>query len=153
MILALSCVSRGATFRYNETVSHLEHEAGRITSVVTDKGICEADAYVASIASYAPQLLRPLGLKSPIYPTKGYSVTIPIGGRDDAPHISITDEDHRIVYTRLGDQLRVAGTAEFDGYNTNLNENGEMQSSRSPEHSSQMQEISIIRLCGLAYAL
>ena len=120
--LALSCVSRGATFRYNETVSHLEHEAGRITSVVTDKGICEADAYVASIASYTPQLLRPLGLKLPIYPTKGYSVTIPIGGRNDAPHISITDEDHRIVYTRLGDRLRVAGTAEFDGYNTNLNE-------------------------------
>ena len=49
-------------------------------------------------------------------------MTIPIGGRNDAPHISITDEDHRIVYTRLGDRLRVAGTAEFDGYNTKLNE-------------------------------
>ncbi len=120
--LALSCADRGATFRYNETVSRLEHEAGRITSVITDKDQYEADAYVASIASYTPQLLGPLGLKLPIYPTKGYSVTIPIGGRNNAPHISISDEEYRIVFTRLGDRLRVAGTAEFDGYNTDLNE-------------------------------
>ena len=119
--LAIICANRGVTFRYNETVSLLEKEAGRISSVVTDKRRYKADAYVVSIASYTPKLLRPLGLKLPIYPAKGYSVTIPVGGRNNAPQISVSDEDHRIVYTRLGERLRVAGTAEFDGFNTRLN--------------------------------
>ena len=120
--LALTCASQGVTFRYNESITRLDQEAGNITSVVTDKGTIEADAYVVSLASYSPLLLKPLGVRLPIYPTKGYSVTIPVGGRNNAPNISITDGDYRLVYTRLGDRLRVAGTAEFAGYDTEIDE-------------------------------
>ena len=89
----------------------------------TDRGECYADIFVVSLGSYSPLLLKPLNIKLPVYPTKGYSVTIPTSGHNNAPGISITDEDNKIVYSRLGNRLRVAGTAEFAGYDTKLNEN------------------------------
>lgn len=120
--LALVAAHRGTEFRFGETITALEAEGDHITGVITDKGRLEADAYVVSMGSYGPLLLKKLGIRLPVYPTKGYSVTIPTGGHNGAPTISITDEDHKLVYSRLGDRLRVAGTAEITGYDTTLNE-------------------------------
>jgi D-amino-acid dehydrogenase len=80
-----------------------------------------ADAYVVALGSYSPLLTRPIGLNLPIYPAKGYSATIPIVDAAKAPTVSITDDSFKIVFTRLGDRLRIAGTAELSGYSTELN--------------------------------
>jgi D-amino-acid dehydrogenase len=81
----------------------------------------QADAYVAALGSYTPLLLRPLGLRLPVYPAKGYSATVPLGAGSVAPTVSLTDDGHKLVFSRLGQRLRIAGTAEFNGYNTELN--------------------------------
>lgn len=119
--LAAHCVARGVTFRFDATVAALRAEGDRIDAVVLTNGeSLRADAFVISAGSYAPRLLRPLGLRVPIYPAKGYSLSIPIAANEAAPTVSLTDEEHRIVFSRLGDTLRVAGTAEFAGYDTTL---------------------------------
>ena len=81
-----------------------------------------ADAYVVALGSYSPLMLRPLGVRVPVYPAKGYSATIPLSGKSVAPTVAMTDDGHKIVFSRLGQRLRVAGTAEFNGYNTELND-------------------------------
>src|SRR5207237_1162311 len=72
-----------------------------------------ADAYVVALGSYSPLLLRSLGLKIPVYPLKGYSITLPLGAAEPmtAPEVSLTDEAHKIVISRLGNRLPAAGTA------------------------------------------
>tara|TARA_B110000196_G_scaffold303511_1_gene299417 strand:- start:445 stop:1461 length:1017 start_codon:yes stop_codon:yes gene_type:complete len=114
--------SLGVDFRFTETVKSLKTVGNRIVSIITDKASIEGDAIVMSMGSYSPFLLKPLGIKLPIQPAKGYSVTIPTAGHNGAPKISITDEDHKIVFTRLGNRMRVAGTVEFNGYDTQINE-------------------------------
>jgi D-amino-acid dehydrogenase len=81
-----------------------------------------ADAYVVALGSYSPLLLRPLGISIPVYPLKGYSITVPLEPGDEAPTVSLTDDSHKLVYSRLGDRLRVAGTAEVAGYNTDVSD-------------------------------
>jgi D-amino-acid dehydrogenase len=115
----------GAQFRFNIAVKRIETAEGRVSRVVIDDeaGIEEslrADAYVIALGSYTPLLLRPIGISPPIYPVKGYSITIPLDAGDVAPRISVTDHARKIVFTRLGERLRVAGTAELNGYNTEL---------------------------------
>src|SRR5690606_4250153 len=124
--LAALAEQRGVRFRYGCLVKRLEVEQGRVASaVVADQdGNDEAvtsDAYVVCLGSYTPLLLRPLHLHVPIYPAKGYSITLTLGPDDEAPTISLTDEEHKVVFSRLGDRLRVAGTAELNGYNTEIN--------------------------------
>jgi D-amino-acid dehydrogenase len=80
-----------------------------------------ADAYVVSLGSYSPLLLSPIGVSCPIYPAKGYSATINVGSHRGAPTVSLTDPASKVVMSRLGDKLRVAGTAELSGYGTGLN--------------------------------
>ena len=80
-----------------------------------------ADAYVVALASFSPFVLRPLSVRCPVYPAKGYSATIAIGDHRGAPTVSLTDIAAKIVITRLGERLRVAGTAELSGYSTDLN--------------------------------
>jgi len=121
--LATVSAERGVEFRYGETVTTIKADGGEVRAVKTKSGSWEADAYVISLGSYSPLILRPLGISLPIYPTKGYSITIPITGGNSAPQLSITDHENKIVYSRLGDRLRVAGTAEFAGYDTVLDEN------------------------------
>lgn len=125
--LAAICAASGVQFRYNVSARHVEAARGRIERVVIDdeKGIEEslrADAYVVANGSYSPFLLRPIGVRVPVYPVKGYSVTLSLGAEDVAPHTSITDHSRKIVLSRLGERLRVAGTAEFAGYDTEINE-------------------------------
>ena len=118
--LAAICQSNQVEFRYGLTIRGWRHEAGKITAAVTDHGDIQAAAFVVALGSYSPVVLRPLGIKLPVYPTKGYSVTIATTANAGAPRISLTDVDNRLVYSRLGDRLRVAGTAEFAGYDTTL---------------------------------
>lgn len=121
--LARKCAERGVVYHYDTAIHALEQAGGRISGVrLADGRLLQADAYVAALGSYTPLLLKPVGVNLPIYPGKGYSATLTL--RDDAvaPYVSITDDGHKLVFSRLGNRLRVAGTAEFDGYNTALNQ-------------------------------
>jgi len=124
--LAELCRTRGVAFRFGTTVERLTQAGGRVSSVIvgSDSGreTLHADAYVVALGSYSPLVLRPLGVRVPVYPAKGYSATIPLSGKSVAPTVAMTDDGHKIVFSRLGQRLRVAGTAEFNGYNTELND-------------------------------
>jgi len=80
-----------------------------------------ADAFVVALGSHSPQLLRPLGVPCLVYPAKGYSATYPVLDAERVPHVSLTDAAHKLVMSRFGDRLRIAGTAEFGGYSRELN--------------------------------
>lgn len=120
--LARYCAEHGVTFDMENTVSRLAHMGDRITGVMTSRGLVTGDCYVMALASYSPLMLRPLGIRVPIYPAKGYSATVPVTNTNRAPVVSITDDDRKIVLSRLGDKLRIAGTAEFDRYNDEIDE-------------------------------
>lgn len=119
--LAGLCAARGVVFRYGAAIEKLATAGGRIAGVVAANQLLTADAYVVALGSYTPLLLRPLGLRLPVYPAKGYSATVALGEDSVAPSVSLTDDGHKIVFSRLGQRLRIAGTAEFNGYNTELN--------------------------------
>lgn len=124
--LAARAAAAGVRFRYDTRIKRLLTAAGGIASVqvVGANGVDEtltADAYVVCLGSYTPLLLRSLGLALSIYPAKGYSVTLPVADAAAVPTVSVTDEAHKIVFTRLGERLRVAGTAELNGYDTGIN--------------------------------
>ncbi|MDA8232322.1 MAG: D-amino acid dehydrogenase [Magnetospirillum sp.] len=120
--LADLAAGQGVTFRTGVTVRALEHSGKRVTGVVTDHGRLAADGVVLALGSYSPLLARPLGLRLPIIPAKGYSVTVPVAGHGGAPKVSITDDEFKTVYSRLGERLRIAGTAETAGWDTDLND-------------------------------
>lgn len=103
-------------FHYNTTANAIETAGDRVTGVVTDKGRFTADAIVVALGPETPLLTRKIGLKIPIYPVKGYSATIPLKDKSSGPTMGGVDEDRLIAYSRLGDRLRVASTAEFVGY-------------------------------------
>jgi D-amino-acid dehydrogenase len=124
--LATLCESAGAKFLYDTTIERLEESGDRIDAVrIRHAGEHEqtlaADAYVVALGSYSGLLVQPLGIGLSIYPVKGYSVTIPITNTDAAPRVSLTDDGYKLVFSRLGERLRVAGTAEFNGYDTTVN--------------------------------
>ena len=110
----------GVTFRYDTKVQRLEVEGEEVRHVVTDKGTVSGDAYVAALGSYTPFLVRPHGIRTQVYPVKGYSVTVPIVDEDGAPQSTMMDEKHKVAITRLGDRIRAAGTAELTGYSLRL---------------------------------
>ncbi|MFH5772795.1 D-amino acid dehydrogenase [Paracoccus sp. NGMCC 1.201697] len=110
------------TFRWGVSIDALEAEGGRITGVRTDKGRLTADRYVLALGPHSPQLVRHLGLKLPIYPLKGYSLTIPIEDEGRAPVSTVMDETYKVAITRLGDRIRVGGLAEIAGYDLSLND-------------------------------
>lgn len=91
-----------------------------IESIFTDQGEMTADAYVMAMGSYTPLYLRPIGIDVPIYPMKGYSITL--DANEACPTTSVADDSYKVVYTRLGHRLRIAGTAEFAGYNAAINQ-------------------------------
>lgn len=123
--LASRCAEHGVKFRYGVSIERLLNAGGEITGVTltTPAGeeTLKADAYLIALGSYSPLLLKPLGVRVAIYPAKGYSATIPLATDSVAPHVSLTDDEKKIVFSRLGQRLRVAGTAEFNGYNLDLN--------------------------------
>lgn len=120
MALADIAELSGVKFRYGVSIERLVADKGKLSGVVTDAGVFQADAYVVCLGSYSPLLLRPIGINLPIYPAKGYSVTLPVENPERAPSTSLTDDENKLVYSRLGNRLRIAGTAEFTGYDTKI---------------------------------
>ncbi|WP_323991719.1 MULTISPECIES: D-amino acid dehydrogenase [Nguyenibacter] len=118
--LAAMAAQAGVDFRYGTTIRALREEGGRISGVVTDRGTLTADAYVLALGSYSPALVRKLGIDLPIYPVKGYSLTARIVNEARAPVSTIMDETFKIAITRLGQRIRIGGTAELAGFSTSL---------------------------------
>jgi D-amino-acid dehydrogenase len=116
--LAGLCAERGVRFLFETTAQRLEAAGDRVEKVITDRGELAADAFVVALGSYSPLLTRALGERLPVYPIKGYSVTIPIDGANGAPSVGGVDEDNLCAYARLGDRVRVTAVAEFAGYDT-----------------------------------
>src|SRR5208282_2340259 len=116
--LAELCRARGATLRTGVTVQAIETAGDAVTGVRTDQGVLTADAYVLSLGCQSPFLARPLGVDLPIYPIKGYSLTIPIGNHRAPPTMAVLDEGNLVAISRFGDRIRVTATAEFAGYDT-----------------------------------
>ena len=120
--LAKLAQGMGAEFRHGVTIQGISSDSARITGVATDKGALTADAYLVALGSYSPLMLRPVGIRIPVYPVKGYSITVPIEDAGFAPESTIMDETHKVAVTRLGDRIRVGGTAELAGYSLALRE-------------------------------
>ncbi|MCF8477251.1 MAG: D-amino acid dehydrogenase [Pseudolabrys sp.] len=125
--LAQVCEKMGGVFFYNHQVTALD--ADRAAAQVSAVEVCGPDGYrtlrardvVISLGCWSAPFLRPYGVRTNIYPAKGYSVTIPIDGSNAAPVTSLTDDEFKLVYSNFGDRLRVAGTAELSGYSRDLN--------------------------------
>ncbi|HUU73602.1 MAG TPA: D-amino acid dehydrogenase [Burkholderiales bacterium] len=117
---------QGVTFGFDVEVDRLLAEGDAVRGVAVRAGgrreVLSADAYVVSMGSYSPFLLSPVGIHVPVYPVKGYSVTAPVTDTAAAPSVCITDENGKIAMTRLGDRLRMAGTAEVSGYDASISE-------------------------------
>jgi D-amino-acid dehydrogenase len=120
--LARIAAHAGVTFRQGVHIRAVHAAGERITGVATDAGELTADAYVVALGSYSPLLLRSLGIAVPVYPVKGYSLTVPITDAAKAPESTVMDETYKVAVTRLGDRIRVGGTAELKGYNLALRE-------------------------------
>jgi len=121
--LAAVCQENGATFQMNTPVRGFLSESGTITAVDTPTGPIEGDAFVLSLGVHSPELVRPLGIRLPIYPVKGYSVTLPIGPSHRPPKLGGVDEDHLLAYCPMGDHFRITATAEISGYDTSFQPN------------------------------
>jgi D-amino-acid dehydrogenase len=110
----------GVRFRFGTAIQGLERSGDRLSGVRTSAGTLTADQVVLALGSYSPLLLKPVGIHIPVYPVKGYSITVPITDAAGAPESTIMDETHKVAVTRLGDRIRVGGTAELGGYSTEL---------------------------------
>ncbi|HUG25324.1 D-amino acid dehydrogenase [Piscinibacter sp.] len=120
--LAEMATQRGAVFRHGTTIKGLLRDGDRIDGVVTDAGTLRADAYLVALGSHSPLLLQGIGIRVPVYPVKGYSITVPITDARGAPESTVMDETHKVAVTRLGERIRAGGTAELAGYTLALHE-------------------------------
>lgn len=118
--LAQRARTHGVRFMPSTQIERLVAAGDRVENVVTSAGELNADTYVLACGSYTPLLLRPLGVRLPVYPVKGYSLTLAPQASATLPYGSLSDEAYKIVITRLGDRVRVAGTAELAGYDLKL---------------------------------
>jgi D-amino-acid dehydrogenase len=115
-LAAWSSEHSGVGFAYETKITAMEASGGRIRRVMTDRGAFEADAFVLAMGSDSPFVARQVGVHLPIYPVKGYSITVPVRDGAAAPQLGGVDEDKLVAYSRLGNRLRVAATAEFCGH-------------------------------------
>lgn len=111
----------GVEFRFGQDIQRLDHAGDRINGVWIDGKLETADRYVLALGSYSPQMLKPLGIKAPVYPLKGYSLTVPITNGDMAPASTILDETYKVAITRFDNRIRVGGMAEIAGFDLSLN--------------------------------
>ncbi len=117
--LAKYCQEKlGVVFQYNTRIAWLNARDGKIVSLDTSSGTITGDIFVMCLGAYTTPYMKKFGIRLPVYPMKGYSITIPAW--EGAPQISLTDSCKKIVYSRLGDKVRAAGTAEFAGYNARI---------------------------------
>jgi len=111
----------GVKFLYNQTIEKMVVDAGAIKGVVVNGELLTADQYVLALGSYSRALLQPLQLNLPVYPVKGYSLTVPIINADLAPQSTVLDETYKIAITRFDNRIRVGGMAELSGFDVSLN--------------------------------
>lgn len=112
----------GVKFQYGVSIKRLHADEHNVTGISTSVGELKADACVLALGSYSPLLLREIGIRIPVYPVKGYSITIPLIDGQGAPESTVMDETYKVAITRLGDRIRVGGTAEIAGYDLRLND-------------------------------
>ncbi|RWA64820.1 D-amino acid dehydrogenase [Mesorhizobium sp.] len=129
--LAELCVARGVTFEYDTLIRRIIRSRNRVHNMHTSTGWRAADAYVMAMGSYSAQAMRWLKRPIPVYPVKGYSITVPIKDAEAAPVSTVMDETYKVAITRLGDRIRVGGTAEISGFDMRLHESRR----RTLEHS------------------
>ena len=110
----------GVTFRYSQQVLRFLRTGNHLQGVVTPRGTLTADAYVLAAGSFSTALARALRFPLPVRPAKGYSITVPVGGLTPAPRYPVVDDDLHAAVVPLGERIRVAGTAEFAGYDTSV---------------------------------
>jgi D-amino-acid dehydrogenase len=115
---------RGVGFRFGTNVTGIRADGQRLTGIVTDAGALEADAYVVALGSESAPLLRSVGINLPIYPVKGYSITVAAGDNVPAPRSSVMDEHYKVMITRMGTRIRAAGIAEIAGYDLSIRRSG-----------------------------
>nr|WP_249139342.1 D-amino acid dehydrogenase [Bradyrhizobium japonicum] len=118
--LAKHAQALGVRFMFNTGIDRIVTEGARVSGVATGAGLLQADAYVLALGSWSPRLAAPLGISLPVYPVKGYSITVPIKDASGAPESTVMDESYKVAITRLGNRIRVGGTAEISGYSDKL---------------------------------
>ena len=111
----------GVEFRFNQDIQRLEYSGDQIDGVWIDGKLEKADRYVLALGSYSPQMLKPLGIHAPVYPLKGYSLTVPISNPSMAPVSTVLDETYKVAITRFDQRIRVGGMAEIAGHDLSLN--------------------------------
>ncbi len=119
--LAQMAADLGVQFRFGQNIQRLDFAGDRINGVYIDGKLEVADQYVLALGSYSPALLKPLGIKAPVYPLKGYSLTVPITNPAMAPASTILDETYKVAITRFDNRIRVGGMAEIAGFDLSLN--------------------------------
>lgn len=129
--LAQAAERLGVRFSHGTRILKLVVDGSGMESVVTSRGTKRADACVVALGSWSARALRPLGLRIPVYPVKGYSLTAPVTDAEAAPVSTVMDETYKTAITRLGDRVRIGGTAELAGYNLRLRPSRQ----RALEHS------------------
>ncbi len=118
--LAQMAKALGVQFRFGVDILGLVQDGTGISGVATAAGEVRADRYLLALGSYSAAMLRPLGLRIPVYPVKGYSITVPMADARHAPQSTIMDETHKVAVTRLGSRIRVGGTAQLSGFDLGL---------------------------------
>lgn len=116
------CQEKGVRFHFNQTISRIDHNGLRIKTVETETGQFEADAVVCALGCFSRTVLAQLDLNLPIYPVKGYSLTLPVTNSDGAPVSTVLDESYKVAITRFNNRIRVGGMAELSGYAIKLPE-------------------------------
>ncbi len=118
--LAKLAEREGVRFRFGVRVDRIKGDRYGVMALATDHGPIVADRYLVALGSHSAAMLRPLGLDIPVYPVKGYSITVPIADAAQSPESTIMDETHKVAVTRLGDRIRVGGTAQLSGFDLRL---------------------------------
>ncbi|HCG40508.1 MAG TPA: D-amino acid dehydrogenase [Pseudomonas sp.] len=119
--LAEMAVALGVEFRFEQNIQRLDYAGDRLAGVWIDGKLETADRYVLALGSYSPQMLKPLGIRAPVYPLKGYSLTVPISDPAMAPQSTVLDETYKVAITRFDQRIRVGGMAEIAGHDLSLN--------------------------------
>jgi D-amino-acid dehydrogenase len=114
--LAAACAAKGVQCRFGETIDRIETSGDRVRGVVTDKGRIKADTVVVALGSFTAPILAGNGIRVPIYPVKGVSITFLRGGWNSAPNVPVIDDSKLFGFVPIGDRMRVSGSAEITGY-------------------------------------
>jgi D-amino-acid dehydrogenase len=118
--LAKHAEALGVRFMFNTGIDRIVTDGARVSGVATSAGMLQADAYVLALGSWSSRLVAPLDISLPVYPVKGYSITVPIKDASGAPESTVMDESYKVAITRLGNRIRVGGTAEISGFSSQL---------------------------------